>query len=292
MMAGEDECKKVLEEIDELESMIPDGMFSSEKSDWKSIWGQIRVVGASFKGVKFPTHDEHQEAWEHFQRIVAHVKESQAEEHQQWEEKKRESNEYKDEIIYQAELAKPSGPMGDLVLSIATGGLSTALSAIMGPFDERKDELISCSEHLKQGWALLNEHKENMLGRDKNEAYHALYQAKEQLDQAWADYKRERQHAFDDYQAERQRKHDERVARIEANIDNLEDRRQSLLEKIAHREDILDNLQEKLNNAWSDDYRGNISGWIDEEEGKLDDLRSKLENVENWIEEARNKLNS
>jgi len=291
-MAGEDEYKKVLEEIDELESMIPDGIFSSEKPDWKSIWGQIRVVGASFKGVKFPTHDEHQEAWEHFQRIVAHVKESQAEEHQQWEEKKRESNEYKDEIIYQAELAKPSGPMGDLVLSIATGGLSTALSAIMGPFDERKDELISCSEHLKQGWALLNEHKENMLGRDKNEAYHALYQAKEQLDQAWADYKRERQQAFDDYQAERQRKHDEWVARIEANIDNLEDRRQSLLEKIAHREDILDNLQEKLNNAWSDDYRDNISSWIDEEEGKLNDLRSKLENVENWIEEARNKLNS
>jgi len=30
MMAREDEYKKVLEEIDELESMIPDGMFSSE----------------------------------------------------------------------------------------------------------------------------------------------------------------------------------------------------------------------------------------------------------------------
>jgi DNA repair exonuclease SbcCD ATPase subunit len=292
MMAGEDEYKKVLEEIGKLESMIPDGIFSSEKPDWKSVWGQIRVVGASFKAVKFPTHDEHQEAWEHFQRIVAHVKESQAEEHQQWEEKKRESSRYKDEIVHQAELAKPSGPMDDLVLSIATGGLSTALSALMGPFDEIKDELMSCSEHLKQGWALLNEHKENMLGQDKKEAYNALYQAQEQLNQAWVDYKRERQQAFDDSHTERQRKHDEWVTRIEANIDKLEDRRANLLERIAHREDILNSLREKLDNAWSDDYHDNISGWIDEEEGKLDALRSKLENVENWIEEARSRLNS
>lgn len=291
MVDGE-EYNRVLQEIDELKSMIPGDFLSFEKPDWKSIWCQIRIVGASFKEVKFPTRDEHQKAWDRFQSIVSSVKEAQAEEYKQWEEKKSKSSGYKDEIIYQAELAKPSGPMGDLVLSIATGGLSTALSALMGPFDERKDELVSCSDHLKQGWALLNEYKENMLGQDKKEAYNALYQAKEQLDQAWADYKKERQQAFDDYQNERQRKHDEWVTRIEANIDKLDDRRENLLEKIAHREEILDNLQNKLDEAWSDDYRDNISGWIDEEEEKLDDLRSKLDNVENWLEEERNKLNS
>jgi len=290
-MANSEEYNKVLEEIDELESMMPDHFLSFGKPDWKSIWEQIRVVGASFKGVKFPTRDEHQQAWDRFQGMVSKVKEAQEEEHKQWEEKKSKSGEYRDEIIYQAELAKPSGPMGDLILSIATGGLSTALSALMGPFDERKDELIACSDHLKQGWALLREHKEFMLGQDKNEAYQALLRAKEQLDQAWADYKRERQQAFDDYHAERQRRHYELVTRIEANIDKLEDRRQSLLEKIAHREEIIDNLQNKLDGAWSDDYRDNISSWIDEEEAKLDALRSKLENVENWIEENRNKLN-
>lgn len=291
-MAGEDEYKKVLEEIDELKSMTPGGFLSFEKPDWKSIWGQIRVVGASFKGVKFPTRDGHQEAWNRFQRLVAEVKEAQAEEQRQWEEKKSESNRYKDEIINQAEMAKPSGVGADLALLFATGGLSVVLSTLMGPFDERKLELQSCSEHLKQGWVLLNEHKENMLGRDKNEAYHALYEAKEQLDQAWDDYKRERQKAFDDYQAERQRKHNEWVERIEANIEKLEARRERLTEIIAHKEDHLDDLQNKLNDAWSDDYRDRISGWIDEEEAKLDDLRSQLSNVENWLEEARNKLNS
>lgn len=290
MTEGED-YNNVLQQIDELKSMIPSDFISHEKPDWKSIWSQIRIVGASFKGVKFPTRDDHQKAWDHFQSIVSSVKEAQAEEHAQWEEKKLKSSRYKNDIIYQAELAKPSGPMGDVVLSIATGGLSTALSALVGPFDERKDELISCGEHLKQGWALFNEYKENMLGRDKQEAYQALYQAKEQLDQAWADYKRDRQQAFDDYQNECQKKHDEWVARIEANIDNLEDRRENLLEKIAHREEIIDNLQNKLDGAWSDDYRDNISGWIDEQEEILNDLKNKLENVENWIVENKNQLN-
>jgi hypothetical protein len=284
--------REVLKEIDELESMMPDDFLSFDKPNWKAIWQQIRVVGVRFKGTSFPTLDEHQQAWDHSQRLVSNIKKAQEEEHTQWEEKKTKSGETKDAIIYQAELAKPSGPMGDLIVSMATGGLSSALSALLGPFDERKDELMNCSDHLKQGWALLNDNKENMVGQDKKEAYQALYQAQEQLNQAWADYKRDRQHAYDDFQAERQRKHDEWVERLQANTDNLEDRKQTLFEKIARREEIIDNLQEKLDNAYSDDYRDNISGWIDEEEEKLSNLRNKLEDVENWIEENRNKLNS
>ena len=105
-------------------------------------------------------------------------------------------------------------------------------------------------------------------------------------------YKRGRQKAFDDYQAERQRKHDKWVERIEANIEKLEARRERLTEIIAHKEGHLDELHDKLNDAWNDDYRDRVSGWIDEEEAKLDDLRSQLGDVENWLEEARNKLHS
>lgn len=291
-MTSDDNYHVVLEEIDHLKSMISGSIFSSEKPDWKSIWNQIRTVGSKFKGTKFPTREQHQEAWDKFQNLVSDIKEAQAEEHNQWEERKRDSGKYKDEIIYQAELAKPSGPLSDLVLAIATGGISSALSAIMGPFDERKDELTACSEHLKQGWHLLSDHKERMLGRDKNEAYSALIDAKEQLDHAWNDYKQERQQAYDDYQAERQRKHDEWVERVETNIDNLEERRERLLEKISRREEVLDNLHDKLDDAWSDDYRDTISGWIDEEQDKLDDVTRKLEDVEQWLEEAKRKLNN
>jgi len=55
-MLGDNEYEKVLKRIDKLQSMVPDSLFSFENPNWKSIWEQIRIVGASFKGVKFPTH--------------------------------------------------------------------------------------------------------------------------------------------------------------------------------------------------------------------------------------------
>jgi hypothetical protein len=289
-MANEHDHKKVLEEIDELKSMMPGGLFAVGKPDWKQIWNQVRTVGASFKGVRFPTHDEHQEAWDRFQSLVNTIKEAQAEEQEQWEEKKSRSGQYRNEIITEAEMAKPSGPLGDVILTIATGGINVVLDALLGPFDERRRELQACSEHLRKGWALLNEHKGDMLAQDKREAYQALCDAGEQLNQAWEDYKGERQKAYDDSRAERQRNHDEWVQKIEANIEKLEARTERLNEIISRKEDHLDELHSKLDDAWNDDYRDRVSGWIDEEETRLAELRSQLADVENWLNEDRSKL--
>lgn len=290
MMANEHDYRKVVEEIDELKSMVPGGLFASGKPDWRRIWDQVRTVGASFKGVRFPTRDEHQEAWNRFQSLVNTIKEAQAEERKQWEEKKSRSSQYRDEIITEAEMAKPSGPLGDVILTIATGGINVALDALLGPFDERKRELQACSEHLRKGWALLKERKGDMLARDRSESYRALREAGEQLNRAWEDYKGERQKAYDDYRAERQRKHDEWVERVETRIAKLESRKERLTEIIARKEAHLDELHGKLNDAWNDDYRDRVSGWIDEEETKLAELGSQLTDVENWLDEARGKL--
>lgn len=289
-MAGEHDYTKVLEEIDELKSMMPGGLFGFGRPNWKQIWVQIRTVGVSFKGVRFPTHAEHQEAWECFQNLVNIVKGSQAEEQNQWEERKSHSGQYRDEIIVEAEYAKPSGPLGDVILAIVTGGLSVALDALMGPLDDRKRELEACSEHLRKGWALFNEHKGEMLARDRSEAYQALRDAGEQLNQAWADYKGERQKAYDHYRAERQRMHGEWAERVEANIEKLGSRKERLIEIISRKEDHLHELHSKLDDAWNDNYRDRVSGWIDEEETKLVELRSQFGDVENWLNESRSKL--
>ena len=81
MPGNEDEYKRVLEEIDKLQSIVPSILSSIfEKPDWKSVWEQIKIVSASFKGVKFLSHEEHEQAWERFQNIVNNVKQSQDEE--------------------------------------------------------------------------------------------------------------------------------------------------------------------------------------------------------------------
>lgn len=287
------EYRKVNKGIDKLKSMMPGGFFPTGKPDWKTIWEQIRIVGTSFKGARYPTREEHQQAWDKFQNLVNKVKCIQGEEREKWNQNKSESARLRDRIISQAHSARPSSGMEDLILFIATGGVSGLLNAIMGPFDEKKRELQAASKRLKEGGDMFNRYKGNMLGRDKHDAFEVLNEAKEYLDQQWDDYKRERQRAYDNYyQMEQDEKQQAWRHRVEENIKNLEDRRERLNSVLSHKESNLDDLRDKLSDAWSDDYRSRISGWIAEEESSINEIRNKLSNVEDWLYEARSKLHS
>jgi len=283
--------ESVNREISKLESMIPSSFFSSAKPDWKLIWRQIKLVGSIFKGARYPTREEHQQAWDKFQNLVSDVKSRQGQEQEQWDQKKTESARYRDRIISQANSARPSSGIADLILLIATGGISGILNSIMG-LDEHKRELQRASEALRKGWGMLDEYKENMMGHDKHDSFQALSEAKEHIDREWDSYKRERQKAYDSHQMEHEQKQQAWRHRTEENITNLEDRRDKLNSILSHKESHLEDLRSKLSDAWSDDYRSRVSGWIDEEESNMQDIRDKLSNVEDWLYEARSKLNS
>ncbi|MGH8576424.1 MAG: hypothetical protein ACREXX_12190 [Gammaproteobacteria bacterium] len=126
--------KEVIKGIRRLESILPGGLFGPTKSDWKAVWSEIKEIGGSFKGSRFPTKEEHQAEWDKFQSLVARVKRMQEEERSQWDERKRESERLKNEIISQSYAAQPPSGFADVILAIATGGLSVVLNAIMGPF--------------------------------------------------------------------------------------------------------------------------------------------------------------
>ena len=281
---------EVLKNIDTLEEMLP-GLFSFSKPNWKAIWGQIRTTGQSFKGSRFPSKDEHHAAWDRFQGLVEQAKDAQKESQREWENKKAHSSELKDQIIRLAAQAHPFDVgLANVIVGLATGGISFALDAIMGPFDEQKEMLISCSNKLKEGFTVLSQNKEHMLGYDKALAYEALHTAQEKLDHAWDNYKTARQQAWDEYQEERSAKHDAFVNRVQANIDNLEERREKLQGVLAHKERHLEDLYDKLADARGDDYRDRISVWIEEERDSISDIRDKLSDIEAWIEEHREKL--
>lgn len=271
--------------------MIPGGLLSSGNPNFKDLWNQIRLIGASFKGVRYPSHDEHQNAWEHFQRLINDVKALQEKEQEKWDRNKHESSMYRDRIIAQADRARLSTAMDDLIINLVTMGLKGALDSLMGPFDERKHELLSAGEELKTGWNMLSEYKENMLGVDKQTAFTALNKAKAILDTEWGIYKRERQKAFEKHQQQFENKQQAWQDRVKENIRNLEERRDRLNAVLSHKESHLDDLHSKLDDAWSDDYKSRISGWIDEEKSNIDDIRNKLSKVEDWLYEAQSKLN-
>lgn len=284
--------REVTRNISKLESMLP-GIIDFAKPDWKAIWNQIRITGQSFKGSRFPSKQQHEDAWNRFQKLVTDVKAQQAHNQKNWEKKKDESERLKDMIVSQARSARPyDSGLADVILTIATGGANLLLNAIMGPFDEEKAMLISCGKRLQEGWAMLRDNKEKMLGKDKGAAFEALNETKELLDDRWDSYKRERQRAWEKYQRERSSRHHSWEQKIESNIRTLEERRDKLNGVLAHKEHHLDELYDKLRDAWSDDFRSRVSDWISEEESSISDIKEKLSKIEDWIYENKDKLRS
>jgi len=274
--------------------MVP-STFDFGKMDWKGFWDQKIITEQSFKGSKFPSKDERDFAWNEFQRLVNDVNAKQAENQKAWERKKDESARLKELILSYASSARPyDSGLADLILIIVTGGAylgaKLLFEAIMGPLDEEKQMLKSCSELLQKGWVTLHDNKERMLGKDKGIAYQALKETEELIDKRWGAYKVQRQQAWDKYQHENTSKHNDWKRKVESNIRTLEERREKLRNILAHKERHLDELYVKLREAWSDDYRSRVSGWIREEESDISDIKEKLRNIEDWIYENKDKL--
>ena len=162
--------------------MVP-GIFDFGELDWKAIWNQIRVTGKSFKGSRFPSKEEHESAWNKFQHLVDKVKDKQAESQKEWDRKKDESARLREIILSQAKSARPyENALFDIILTVATYGANLLIDAIMGPFDEEKQMLKSCGKQLQRGWAMLQDNKDKMLGKDKGIAFDALNETRELLD--------------------------------------------------------------------------------------------------------------
>lgn len=280
-------------EIEKLRSMVSGSFWTAPAEiDFKATWAQIKIVGASFKGARFSTQEARESAWTEFQTLVEEVKRRQQSERDAWDRKRSESERLRDQIVALASDIRVSSGIEDLILALATGGASLVLEALLGPFDDRKSELQRLSARLREGWRRLGENKSKMLGRDKQAAFAALNEAKARLDEEWDKYKRERQRVWDEHQRQREQRRSAWRERMEQNIANLVERRERLTRVLAHKESHIEELYAKRADARSDDFRYVVSGWIDEEASAIREIRGKLEQVEEWLYEARSKLTS
>jgi hypothetical protein len=296
--------------IDSLDALVDEAEGGSNK--WKGVWNEIKSIGQAFKETRFSTVADRQTAWKRFQAIIARVKADQNRAKEEFDKKIRESECHLEQLRSYAYSATPSSDMADAIIAICTGGLSfvieAGLDALLGPFDERKYELQQCSQALKDGWAYLSQHKGEMLGKHKQQAFAALNSAKESLDSAWETWKAGRQQALDQYHAERrasrdahhaekraewetrQAKREAWEAHVHENISNLESRIARLEDVLEHKRSHLSELEDKRSSAWSDAFRDRVDGWISEEESRVADIESQLERLRSWLEEARTKL--
>jgi hypothetical protein len=280
----------------ELEQMIDAlgtsiGKVDSGKGKWRPIWDQIKTIGAGFKEVRYPSREIRQHAWERFQTLVTKVKDSQSAERREYESRLFISEQRKARILEAARDATPISPITHHIVDIVTLGMESAAKALLGvKTDERLEHLQYCSRRLKEGWALLEESKREMLGKDKSECFQALKNAQDALNAAWQQWKswqsEQRQHRIE----HRREKREQFEGRVRTRIANLNVRRQRLYDVLAHKERHLEELRDKRDTARSDEFRARVAGWIDEELESMSDIKAKLENIERWIDEEKEKL--
>lgn len=97
--------------------------------------------------------------------------------------------------------------MGDVILPIATGGLSVVIragvEAVVGRLHERGLELQRCSEALKEGWASLSQSRGKMRGKHNEQAFDAVSRAPDSPGGAWGMWRRGRQQTIEHYRSEK-----------------------------------------------------------------------------------------
>lgn len=230
--------------------------------------------------VRFASVKDREAAWENYQEVVESVKEQQ---------KKlgKRSEEFKNEIINLAENARPveENLIGSL-FELYGEALASPVTFLFPQeeFDEKKQELQQCSDKIREAWKLLVGHKDEMLRNDKDEAYRFLVKVQEEINAAWSKWKEAKRQAYEASRSARAEKNQE-------NIDKLETRLENLREILEKRNSHLDELQGKLGNAWNDDYRERVEGWIEEEEENIRNIKEQIVQVEQWLQEAKDRLN-
>lgn len=297
---GEKNERRIEGELDSLSSTVNSIAFG--RQDWKELWARFGRIRELMKTGKFSSKETREELWQRLNDLNNRAREYSEKSKKEWEAKSRKSEEYKDAIIDKANSARPLSEwetsIADLIIAPIKAIVDVATLGLLSvQVDERKGELQACSTNMKAAWDLLEKHKNEMLGRDKHEAFQKLQEVQSVLDSAWAAWKQSNQQLYESkreaHETRKQAALERRAAfedRVNANIGRLEDRRDRLTDVVRHKENHLDELRDKRDSAWNDDFRDRVEGWIDEEENAIDDIRRKIDEIDSWIEREKDKL--
>jgi hypothetical protein len=293
--------------IDSLENEV--NSTDPQRGYWKNLWALVNEVRSGFKGSRFPTAAEKQEAWERVNSLVALAEQRSAKEKRERAHKEREWNKRQDSSRraadrIQGELTN-TRPTTDLERMLATVILAplylieNLLRSALGleQLDEVHEDLKNCSAHLKEAWRLFNDNKQDLLPGDKTETYKNLVSAQERLNAAWSRWKEaknefheNKRREYEARKAERDEKHRDFVRRVINNISKLEDKINKAEDALDRQRNHLSDLRDQYASAWSDSFKERCSDWIDQTKDKINDIEESIDRMREWLREEHNKL--
>ncbi len=138
----------------------------------------------------------------------------------EWEKRVNSSKSHLDTIMSMARVAEPysqsSSAFADVILAVATGGLTSILQSLLGERDslnQRSSYLSSCANKLKQAIEYLNKHKDALIGEDRAQAYAGVSSIQEKLNAEWAELKDKKQKVNESLKRAREEKEKEKAAK-------------------------------------------------------------------------------
>ncbi|HSY48430.1 MAG TPA: hypothetical protein VLC46_06445 [Thermoanaerobaculia bacterium] len=279
--------------IDELADHVNEA--SHGKAKWRDAWPQVKSISEGFRGVKYPSREDRQKAWERFQSLVSDVKQGQDEARVAFEKRAANSLSHKNRILSYADAARPSHAATAL-FEVVTGAfiIRPMVDAVLGGHsDPWLETLQGCSRSLKAGWKYLSDWKGEIFRSDAGEAVQALRESQAILNEEWAKYKGQRQAEYEARQQGRRERESRRAEfreRVRARIENHESRIDRLNDVLSHKRSHLSDLHDKRSDARSDFFRERVDGWIREEEQAISDIEDKIARLREWIAQEHSRL--
>lgn len=273
-----------------------------DKDQARNLWQQVKEINTAFKDIRYATRDDREYAWQRFQEAIGHLKRSQEESRANTQKFAKESEEHRNEILRLLEKANPN--LIDSLVSVFTGlifaagdiGASVFLPSLDPQIEElkrNKEELRRYSEYLQEARTLFRRYKDAMTGSHKKEVFETIKAVSERLNRAWEESKK----AWDtihnarrEARQIREQQFIERQNKTKQFIEKQEDFLKKLYSNLSRREDHLRELHYKLDTAHLDDFKNRVYEWIREEEKRIDDIKSKVREVEAKVDDARRRL--
>jgi hypothetical protein len=270
-----DKISELQQEVDGLKYTI---LTSHITDSWETIIDLMNEIQDDFKSVRYPTRQDRENAWQHFFELRQEIYRKK---NQRYEDT---SKNHKDTLF---------DMLGGLEYWQLREGLRqmffTELNVI-------KAEVIENGKKLNEAGKYFSSVKHEMTGDDKVEVFNKIKEIRESHDEFWGNFK-DRSQELNEAKEDRKRDYEERQERkeraknslienIENNREKLEKAERALTKQESHRDD----LEEKLESAYSDGFRERCEGWLDECNDKINDIESYIDKLKGWIEDGEDRL--
>jgi hypothetical protein len=266
-----DEWEEQDERISELERVTPPpqtgltGLW--ERHDWRPCWELISEISANFKGLRYPTPQQRQAAWERYSALR--------------DEANRRCENERSGFRGQSEWYR------DSVLDRCKGIIWSAATDDLFFFDRTTaDQVRGWGGDLHEATQYFAEIKYLLLKEHRIQCCEMFDEVRESHRLFWQRYNEAKEKKNEERHNRKQNQIERTRANLQTNNERLE-KAQSAKERV---QSHMEETQAKLDETNSEKWTGIFQQWIDEDQQKIEDIDASIERIRSWIEEDERRL--